>query len=251
MDEAELALRRSQMGRSCIRFVANGPRSLADQATGYWVALSGTASPDLNVALIDSGDSGILAKVMGRVEKAGLPTFVLQAGPSLDFDLGPGWLQVGEMPFMAFDLDASDPRPDSRVRQAHPSEREVFDGLLADAFGLGVEVADVVGAVVERDDPANDAWLLIEGELAVSTVLTSIVDDVACVWCMATPERFARRGYGRALLFDVLGRAKASGAHIALLGATPAGKPLYDATGWTTLEVWRVSTNLAAEKPFS
>jgi GNAT superfamily N-acetyltransferase len=57
---------------------------------------------------------------------------------------------------------------------------------------------------------------------------------------MATPQRFARRGYGRAILADVLLRAKLEGASIGLLGATPAGKALYDSTGWTTLEDWRM-----------
>jgi GNAT superfamily N-acetyltransferase len=247
VDEAELALRRSQMGRSCIHFVANGPGSLGDQAPGFWVALSGAASPDLNVALVDSGDPEVIAHAVGLVEKAGFPAFILQAGHGLETDLGPSWQQVGEMPFMAFDLDANDPLADNRVRRVLPSEREVFDVLLADAFGLELEVADVVGALLERGDPAGNAWFLLEGELPVSTVLAATVDDAACVWCMATPKRFARRGYGRALLSEVLRRAKTSGAHVALLGATAAGKPLYDATGWKTLELWRVSTNLTAE----
>jgi hypothetical protein len=82
--------------------------------------------------------------------------------------------------------------------------------------------------------------LLIEDAQAVSTVLTSIVDDAVCVWCMGTPARFARRGYGRSLLTDVLLRAQFEGASIGLLGATQAGKPLYDATGWTTLEQWQL-----------
>ena len=139
MDEAELALRRSQMGRSCIHFVANGPGSLGDQAPGFWVALSGAASPDLNVALVDSGDPDVIAHAVGLVEKAGFPAFILQAGHGLETDLGPSWQQVGEMPFMAFDLDANDPLADNRVRRVLPSEREVFDVLLADAFGLELE----------------------------------------------------------------------------------------------------------------
>ena len=76
--------------------------------------------------------------------------------------------------------------------------------------------------------------------VTATEVLTSIVDDAVTVWCMSTPERFARRGYGRAILADSLLRAKSDGAKVGLLGATPAGKPLYDATGWITLEHWRL-----------
>lgn len=36
------------------------------------------------------------------------------------------------------------------------------------------------------------------------------------------------------------------GAEIGLLGATPAGLPLYEATGWRTVEQWRVFTNAAS-----
>lgn len=44
------------------------------------------------------------------------------------------------------------------------------------------------------------------------------------VWMMGTPARFARRGY-------------------ALLGATPAGQPLYEATGWRSVDEWQVFPN--------
>jgi len=102
------------------------------------------------------------------------------------------------------------------------------------------EVADAIAGILELGDAAGKIWLLVDEAGAVSTVLTSIVDDAVCVWCMGTPARFARRGYGRALLTDVLLRAKLEGASIGLLGATPAGKALYDATGWTTLEQWQL-----------
>ena len=83
-------------------------------------------------------------------------------------------------------------------------------------------------------------WVLDEGDVAVSAVLTSMVDDAVTVWSMSTPARFARRGYGRAILADTLLRAKSDGAKVGLLGATPPGKPLYDATGWITLEHWQM-----------
>ena len=60
---------------------------------------------------------------------------------------------------------------------------------------------------------------------------------------MATPEAFARRGFARALLADAMARAHGAGAEVGLLMATAAGKLLYDATGWTTLEEWQVYAN--------
>lgn len=141
---------------------------------------------------------------------------------------------------MTLALTRSDLRLDSRVRQAGPEDFEVVSKLVASSFNLTQEIGDVVAKILHLDDAAGKIWMLFDEASAVSTVLTSIVDDAVCVWCMGTPRRFARRGYGRALLADALLRARVEGAAIGLLGATPAGKPLYEATGWTTAEQWQL-----------
>jgi GNAT superfamily N-acetyltransferase len=78
---------------------------------------------------------------------------------------------------------------------------------------------------------------------AVSTVLTARVEDTVSLWRMATPPRFARRGHGRALLRAVLHWAAEDGAAVGLLGATPAGEPLYRTTGWSVIESWNICLN--------
>jgi len=60
---------------------------------------------------------------------------------------------------------------------------------------------------------------------------------------MGTPQRFGRRGYGKAILASVLDTAREDGAVLGLLGATPAGLPLYEATGWQTQETWDLFTD--------
>ena len=59
---------------------------------------------------------------------------------------------------------------------------------------------------------------------------------------MATPERLTHCGYARALLADAMARAAADGVRFGPLGATPGGKPLCDATGWTTMADWQIFT---------
>jgi len=243
VDETELAIRRSQMGRSARSFVTPGPDAVSEQAEGYWLALSGAPSPDLNVAFVDSSDPAVLAHALQRTERSGFPSLFSLAGPCRDAELGPPWQHVGEMPFMARPLDGENLRLDSRVRQAGADDFDVVGELAAEGFGLSREVADVVAAVVRLDSSTEKIWLLIADGRAVSTVLTSIVDDAMCIWCMSTPERFGRRGYARALLGDVLLRAQTDEVRVGLLGATPAGKPLYESTGWTTLESWKILTN--------
>jgi hypothetical protein len=243
MDEAELVIRRSQMGKSARSFVTAGPAALDELAAGYWLALSGAPSPDLNVAFVDSGDPTVLAHALRVTEGSGYPSLFVLAGDCRDSDLGGQWQHVGEMPFMIRDLYGDDLRLDSRVRQAGVDDFEVVSQLAAEGFGLDRQVADVVAGLVRRHDSTDKIWLLDVDGQAVSTVLTSTVDDAMCIWCMATPERFGRRGYARALLGDVLVRARTDGVGVGLLGATPAGKPLYDSTGWATLESWRIFTN--------
>jgi GNAT superfamily N-acetyltransferase len=246
VNEAELEERRAQMGQSCLFFVANNPRALGGQGPGYWFALSGAPSPDLNAAFLDSSDEATAAQVLREVETAGFPTLFMLAGEAQGFDLGGRWQHMGAMPFMVRALDGAELRPDERVRRAGIEDFETFGELSSQAFGLGRDIVEVITASLDPKDEATKIWLLIEGGVAVSTVLTSLVDDTVCVWCMATPERFSRRGYGRAILADALLRARSDGASLGLLGATPAGKALYDATGWTTLEDWQIYTNAAS-----
>ena len=240
MDEAELAVRRSQMGRSARSFLVSGYRPVEEQGPGYWMAFSGAPSPDANMALVDSGDSALLATVLELVHESGFPTLFMLAGEGRRARLGVPWQHAGDMPFMALALVGSDLRPDRRVRQAGPDDVEVVSELVTDSFGVTKEIGDVVARILQLDAAAAKIWVLFDEARAVSTVLTSLVDDAVCVWCMGTPSRFARHGYGRALLTDALLRARFEGAAIGLLGATPAGEPLYDATGWTTLEHWQL-----------
>jgi hypothetical protein len=243
MNQAELAIRRSQLGKSARCFVATGPRSLGEQGPGYWVALSGAPVDDANMALVDRSDPATLEKAVGLVERAGFPTLFMLAGGGREADLGAGWKRAGDAPFMSCWLSGARLRRDSRVREAGVADFEVVSEIIADAFNLTRPVAHVLAGVLELPDTEARIWLLMDDGRPVSTVLTSIVDDVVCVWCAGTTHRFTRRGHCRALLGDVLSRAHMKGADIGLLVSTTAGKAFYDATGWTTLESWPTFTN--------
>ncbi len=144
------------------------------------------------------------------------------------------------MPFMSTALGGRDDGFDRRVHQAVGDDVDDVSRLLAEAFDLdGSVVAPIAGLARDGGTTAR-VWLLVEDRTPVSTVVSHVVDDAACIWCMATPGRFARAGYGRAVLGHALAQAAADGAAEALLGATPAGLPLYEATGWDTLERWDV-----------
>jgi GNAT superfamily N-acetyltransferase len=244
VDDRELSLRRSQMGRSCQPWVVyGGPGAVGNVAAGAWLMLTGAPSPDANMALVHDGDAQTLATTRQAVEAAGYQTLFMLAGPSRGVELGSGWQPAGAMPFMSSLLNDEHLRRDRRVRRADESDFDNVVELLGDAYGMTREVAEACVLVLRAEQDGIDVWLLVDDEHAVSTVMTAIVEDAVCVWCMGTPARFARRGHGRALLGDVLRRAKNGGASIGLLGATPAGRPLYEATGWTILEEWELFVN--------
>ncbi len=244
MDRAEISLRRIQMGRAAGEMVQGGPAPVVDEGEGYWMALSGAPSPDMNMTLVSGGGAAAVTRTLQRVTDTGVPSLFMLAGECGSAELVAPWRQVGEMPFMASALDSDYLRADPRVRQADSDDVDIVCAVMCEAFGLAHDLMiDVITGVLGDKNGPTKIWLLVENDVAVSAVLTSIVDDAVTVWCMSTPERFARQGFGRAILADTLLRAKSSGSKVGLLGATPAGKPLYDATGWITLEHWRMFTS--------
>ena len=245
MDAVGVAHRRRQMGEA-LHGWASSPGAVHKVSGGSWMFLSGLPSPDVNMALVHGGDPGEFDQVMATIADVAAPALLMFTGDGLPMaQRAPsGWAQVGVMPFMIADVASTPQRPDDRVRRATADDRDALLGLWTDAFGMLPENAAPIAEATVRD-PASGigAWLLEQDGVAVSTVTTATVGDAITVWSMATPARYTRRGYARALLADAMARASADGVSVALLGATPAGKPLYDASGWSTLEEWEIYTN--------
>ena len=239
-----VAIRRSQMGRSLGEW-ASEPQMRHQVGPGFWMFLSGAPSLDVNPVLVHDDDPDALDRVLAAVAELDCPALLWLAGSgrTLAERAGDGWSSVGSTPFMAIDLQAGQQPRDPRVRRASGADRAAVDGLVGDAFQLPPEVATIATAMLSDPDAALHVWLLEDGDIAVSTVMTCRVDDAVTVWCMATASSAARRGYGRALLGEALARAADDGARVGLLAASDAGKPLYDATGWQKLEDWDAYTN--------
>ena len=60
-----------------------------------------------------------------------------------------------------------------------------------------IALPDTVSVDARDSESALAAWELYEGDDLVSGVATSTVDENVCIWLMATPPGFQRRGYGR------------------------------------------------------
>jgi GNAT superfamily N-acetyltransferase len=247
VDALEPHAHRSRLGVGA-RWLAAGPGGSWQQGDGYWWALSGAPSPDVNLAAVWTPDLAVLRQVEAAVREAGCPAVLSLAGParSLSDQLGEQWSPVGSLPVMALPLEQAARRTDARVRLATPDDVDALTGLVGAAYGLGDEAAGAALRAIGAGDEGCAVHTLVEDGRPVSAVVVSRAEEAVTVWCMATPPGHARRGFGRALLGDVLARAAAEGAQVGLLGATPAGEPLYRATGWQVLEEWALYVDAAS-----
>jgi len=245
MDEAELALKRIQMGLGIEAWGRGGPGWATGVGPDHWYLLTGLPSADANMALVHGAEAARRDDMLSRIEAAACPAIMILAGPgeALAAGMPEGWADVGRMPFMAADLSALETGPDTRVRQGGPRDVDTFTHLSSEAFGIDPAVAAAMAAPLGQPGTAVSFWLLEDEGRARSGVVSCRVADSVSLWTMSTPARFGRRGYGRALLGAVLHAARLDGATVGLLGATPAGFPLYQATGWRTLEEWRLFVN--------
>jgi GNAT superfamily N-acetyltransferase len=249
MTEDELARRRTLMGRGAQGWVTPGMYGAVDDR--HWAVVSGADSPDLNMALVHADDPVLLDRPLAEVAARGCPALLMLAGPgkALAGRLPASFQSVGEMPIMSVDLASTPTQPDPRVRTGTAADADAVIDLLVGAYGFAPDLAAISVAPLHDPVPGPmSIWLLEEGGTPVSCVTGCRVDDSVSVWAMATPPQHARRGYARALLAAVLHHAREDGASLGLLGATPAGLPLYEATGWRTHETWALYTDAVSEQ---
>src|SRR3954466_3020758 len=99
MTDVALAHRRAQMALA-VEAWSDAPGGLHEVGDGYWVALTGVPSPDVNMALIHGDDATSAAKALDIVTTAGYPSIVMFGGDADSAVLGEDWQPVGAMPFM-------------------------------------------------------------------------------------------------------------------------------------------------------
>lgn len=241
----ELRRRRTAMGRGILPWFT-APHMVGDVGERGWLLLSGVGVPDMNFGLIADDDPALLAVTVAAITTRELSALLMLAdrGKHLAERIPEQFSPAGEMPIMSKPL-VGEPAPmDSRVRRATADDRGAVEAVLAAAYGLPAEaVAVATEPLVRGDDGPLSIWLLEDSEEVVSAVTATRADDTVGLWTMATPPRHERKGFGRALLASVLAEAQQDGASLGLLGATPAGFPLYSATGWTTHETWELYVN--------
>ena len=140
MDANELSLRRSQMGHAAGLMLSGGPSPVIEAGQGYWLAQSGVASVDMNMALVSGKAPVQVNKVLAQVTQSQIPTLFMVADSDAAEQLEAPWQFVGELPFMASSLDSQHLRADARVRQAGPHDADIVYEVMGEAFGIEADL---------------------------------------------------------------------------------------------------------------
>ena len=88
-----------------------------------------------------------------------------------------------------------------------------------------------------------DVFLARRGAAPVAALQTTRFGATVGIWAMGTAPEHQRQGAGRALLGAAMAHHRARGAARFYLGATEAGRPLYERAGFRTVAeaaVWAV-----------
>jgi GNAT superfamily N-acetyltransferase len=121
----------------------------------------------------------------------------------------------------------------AEVRSA--AERERALAIIADAHVMETEMAGRALATLPAPDGRIAAWLAYAGDEAISVAWVTPGPRIG-VWEMMTPARHRRRGAARAVLTSALHAAWDPATEGAFLLSTPAGRPFYEAVGFTAAD---------------
>ncbi|HUW78997.1 MAG TPA: GNAT family N-acetyltransferase [Candidatus Nanopelagicaceae bacterium] len=214
----------------------------------WWTMASGAQSADVNMSLIANASEESLDSALEIISRVGVPSLALLAGPGLGHAARlpeRGFAFAGTMPLMAISLEAAQPRSTKsdgfEFRKAYAKQdTDAVINLLHESFETPPEACAFIVSPEIAKSPGIYFWLLLDQGQPVCTVTTTTEEGLLGIWSMATPPRAQRKGYGHALLSHVMQEHAQQGQRVGLLGASPAGEPLYRRIGYEVIEHWQV-----------
>jgi GNAT superfamily N-acetyltransferase len=228
-----------------------GPRYVARSVQGAAMVLSRENVADLNYLVASSAETEAVEGFRSFVRYADereLPFCTIVAASVAD-DLGDvcedlGLVHATQWPLMVCPGEAAQALPTEGVTvRALNDEKDVaaMSRALAEAFSMPADSIARAMPLSLYDSPAIDTYVAeYEGDV-LSSVTVTRHGDVVGVWAMGTMAAAQGKGIGRALLSTVMAAERDAGAGAFYLGATPAGRPLYERLGYRTVfsaEVW-------------
>jgi GNAT superfamily N-acetyltransferase len=216
----------------------NGVLGLTDEPLADFNRLTLGADPDAE---------GFLVRSAARAKERGRPLTAVMS-PQVAQRLAPvatrlGFTAVGTAPLMVLrpDVRVQPSRPTNVVRALGPELVAIAGDLIAAAFD---EPRDVIARCIDvcvTPTAGVETYIAWDDDRPLSTVTVTPTGDTAGISLMATPPEHQRKGLGRDLLTHVISDYRRRGVERFHLGATQAGRPLYDSLGFelvADLSVW-------------
>jgi GNAT superfamily N-acetyltransferase len=219
---------------------AAGGGSQRDDAGARWTI--GGSPIDYHNAVVAASGPDVVAESLVLLRKYDVPGS-WHVGPSMRSDglverlLAAGFTPGGAEPGMAVripSLLAPVAVPGLEItRVADDEELAIWATTLGRGFGEGPEEAQWVASVYRKlgyGDPWRHYLGLLDGT-PVATTTIFLGASVAGVYFVMTVPEARRRGIGAAITYAALRDAGAV-AEYAVLGSSPAGRPVYEALGF-------------------
>ena len=234
-----------EAGRGFARLFQSAAAFASWQTPSASLALSGIGFPDLNCGVVDAGETveeDVLA-MANRLRERALPGLLLLSdaagADARTVAEAAGLVSVGRMPLMALSARHLD-EPSTRLtvrRVVNAPDLSAANRVMAEAFDLPGEAVEQAfpAAILEVCDV--QVFLVLDGEKPVGALQATLGEGITGIWSMSTLPEYRRQGIARTGLGHVLNERFAMGCQAALLIATEAGKPLYDAFGFR-VEEW-------------
>jgi len=147
-----------------------------------------------------------------------------------------GLRDAGGPPAMAWPAPipaAPPPHPDLEIGLVDDLEGlDAHRDLMTRAFEMPRDVAEQLLVEEMVDDPGFAIVIGRVGGEPVSTAVLSVTGSTAGVYNVATPPEHQRRGYGRVLTRAAVDEGLRRGCDHAILQASTAGQPVYEAMGF-------------------
>ena len=250
MDEAEELIRLS--ARALVAQMSGAPGFELHMTQTCVLGLTAEPSADFNMLTIgpDPNAADFFVRSVSRARERGLPLLALLS-PHVAEDLAPvamelGLAQVGASPLMVL-------RPGTAIPPCPPirTTRVLGEDLVSAAGDLVSAAFDVPRDAVARcidvgitDTAGVETYIAWREDKPLSAVTVTPAGNTAGISLMATSPDHQRKGLGRALLTQVMGDFRRRGVERFYLGATEAGRQLYDSLGFepvADLTAWILS----------
>ena len=156
--------------------------------------------------------------------------------------LSKGWVPRSASPLMMWRAD--DSLNDFQLRDGLSVEllehsaanRQMLWDIFVIVYGDAPEDFREAMMRIFLEVPEDHTYALYKAGEVVSIVTAVPQGDYVGIWSMATPPAHQKQGFGAELLKYVMKRHKELGGKDFALGATEAGKVLYDKLGWEVIE---------------